>query len=143
MTDKEMVERHIKAINKRERNKVIMPLVTIGVIVLCIGGCFAMYAIKGSRSSTTKKEHSEVVYNSSFDGSVAQVEKYLEKNLKDPDSYEAIEWSDVKKVEGQSHRFVVRHKYRAKNGFGGMKIENKLFYLDGSGNVIDYKDYRK
>jgi hypothetical protein len=32
--------------------------------------------------------------------------------------------------------YVVRHKYRAKNSFGGYIIENQKFYLDFKGNVI-------
>lgn len=39
--------------------------------------------------------------------------------------------------------YYVRHKYRARNGFGGMNIENKIFYLDKDGNVTGYTDYWK
>ena len=75
----------------------------------------------------------EVVYNSPLDGAVYQVERYLEKNLKDPDSFDAIEWSSVvKRADGG---FMVRCKYRAKNSFGGYVIENQAFMLDAKGNV--------
>lgn len=30
---------------------------------------------------------------------------------------------------------MVRHKYRAKNSFGGYVIENKVFYLNKKGHV--------
>jgi len=36
--------------------------------------------------------------------------------------------------------YYVRHKYRAKNGFGGNVVSNQLFHLDFSGNVVDVKD---
>jgi hypothetical protein len=37
------------------------------------------------------------IENSPWDGSVRQVEKYLKSNLKDPKSYESIEWGLCKK----------------------------------------------
>jgi hypothetical protein len=76
----------------------------------------------------------EVVENSPWDASVRQVERYLKNNLKDPDSYQSIEWSAVLKKDGGG--FMVRHKYRAKNGFGGYGIENQIFTMDSAGNVI-------
>ena len=77
------------------------------------------------------------VKNNKWNGGVKQVEDYLERTLRDPDSYESIEWSEVKE---KSDGYYVRHKYRAKNGFGGYVVANQLFHLDFSGNVIDVKD---
>lgn len=77
-------------------------------------------------------------FNSPWDGSVLQVYNYLQNNLKDRQSYESIEWSEV--IENQKG-FMVRHKYRAKNGFGGYNIENQLFYMDKEGNVINVVDF--
>lgn len=78
------------------------------------------------------------VKNSLYDGSVKQVKEYLKYNyLRDPESYESIEWSEVKeKADG----YYVRHKYRARNGFGGHVVANQLFHLDFSGNVVDVTD---
>lgn len=81
------------------------------------------------------------VQNSGLDASVhQQVEQFLDDHLKYPDSYESIEWSPVQKTE--NGYYYVRHKYRARNEFGEMKIKNHIFYLDENGNVIstDY-DY--
>lgn len=78
------------------------------------------------------------VENSSFDSSVSQIKKYLKKNLKDPDSYESIEWGKV--IENENG-YIVRHKYRAKNSFGGYAVENNVFHLDLKGNVIDVSTY--
>lgn len=77
------------------------------------------------------------VKNNKWNGGVKQVEDYLERTLRDPDSYESIEWSEVKQKDDG---YYVRHKYRAKNGFGGMVVTNQLFHLDFSGNVVDVKD---
>ena len=74
------------------------------------------------------------IQNSAWDGSVYQVKNYLKRNLKDPDSYEGIEWSNV--VKNDNGTYNVRHKYRARNSFGGMVVENWVFVLDEYGNVI-------
>jgi len=76
------------------------------------------------------------VENSEWDNSVRQVKDYLKKNLKDPKSYESIEWSEVRK---EKDYFIVRHKYRAKNSFGGYVIENQIFYINKYGNVFNVK----
>jgi len=85
--------------------------------------------IKMQRKEAEMKD----VKNSSWDGSVWQVMQYLKSNLKDPDSYESIEWSSVQK---QGENYVVRHKYRAKNSFGGYMIENQIFTLNSDGEII-------
>ena len=73
-----------------------------------------------------------VVVNNGWNGGVHQVEQYLKRHLKDPDSFQAIEWSPVRRsCEG----YAVRVKYRARNSFGGMVIEEKLFRLDTAGTV--------
>lgn len=90
---------------------------------------------KSSSSSSTK----EVVENSAWDGSISQVKSWLKNNLRDPDSLQFIEWSPAQKLNDGS--FMVRTKFRAKNGFGGYEVNNKLFHLDSSGNVISAADY--
>ena len=57
---------------------------------------------------------------SSWNGSHRSIVKYVEKGLRDPDSFEHIEtniWPVTPKGE---HQLMMR--YRAKNGFGGMTI---------------------
>lgn len=85
---------------------------------------------KGAKPAA--QETREIVYNSPWDGSVRQVERWLKNNLKDPDSFQAIEWSPVTKT---SNGFMVRCKYRAKNSFGGYVVEERVFSLDGTGEV--------
>ena len=88
---------------------------------------------------------SEVVHNNELDASVSQVEEYLKSNLSDPDSYQEISWSVVVKLNDSKEegfpKYQVRHKYRAKNGFGGYVVEEKIFRLDYLGNVVDSKDF--
>lgn len=78
------------------------------------------------------------VKNSSWDGSVSQVVRYLKNNLKDPSSYESIEWGNVTETD---NGYVVRHKYRAKNSFGGYVIEHQIFHIDWQGNITDVSSY--
>lgn len=106
--------------------KILASTVVLGLFLFTATGS------DDSSSSDSNANH-EVVYNSSWDGSVRQVERYLKNNLKDPDSYQSIEWSKVVKQSDGS--FMVRHKYRAKNSFGGYVVEEKIFTLDSSGNV--------
>lgn len=91
---------------------------------------------KNTESHRTETKSYESVKNSEWDGSVSQVKKYMMSNLRDPDSYDPIEWSPVVKKNNQ---YIVRHKYRAKNGFGGLNIENKIFTLNSNGEVISVK----
>lgn len=83
-----------------------------------------------------KKNTTEIVRNSEWDASVSQVKNYLLSNLKDPDSYQPVEWSEVQKVNMPQWKYIVRHKYRAKNSFGGYIAENQMFYLDKEGVVV-------
>ncbi len=108
-------------------------------IIVIIG-----YFFKSNSSSVNDNvAKQEIVYNSPYDASVSQVESYLKQQyLKDPDSYESISWSKVQTIDDSpNYKYMVRNKFRAKNGFGGYNVENKVFYLDKEGNVVDVKDF--
>lgn len=81
------------------------------------------------------------VKNSSWDGSVHQVERYLKGTLTDPNSFEAIKWSKVNDMTHNQYgyRYKVMLKYRAKNNYGGYEVQSNIFFLDESGNVVDVK----
>lgn len=80
------------------------------------------------------------VKNSPWDGSVYAVEQYLKSSyLKDPDSFQAIEWGKVIKNCGT---YVVSVKYRARNSLGGYVVETRIFTLDADGNVTGTAPYR-
>ena len=112
-------------------NKIIGSIIGIVIVVLFIifsGG-------EGSSSSSSK------VQNSPYDASVHQVKSYLKKTLKDPSSYEKIEWGPVVESSGnEGYKYVVRHKYRAKNSYGGYVVEHQIFYLDSQGNVLWFEN---
>jgi hypothetical protein len=73
------------------------------------------------------------VVNSSWDGSVKQVKRWLEENANDPRSIEYISWGSVHKEPGG---YWVQCKFRAKNGFGALIIQGMEFHLDNAGNVV-------
>lgn len=76
---------------------------------------------------------SEVVYNSSWDGSVKQVKRWLQDNANDPSSIEFMSWGSVHKEPGG---YWVQCKFRAKNSFGALVIQAMEFHLDNAGNVL-------
>lgn len=117
--------------NNKQNNKYEFSLkgkiiTTIIIFALAIWG----YNACGD-SDTTKRS----VENAKWDGSVRQVELYLKNNLKDPDSYKSIQWGSVRQQNDGS--YVVWHKFRAKNSFGGYVVYWMSFTLDSDGNVID------
>lgn len=95
------------------------------------------YSNKYIQEARERAESGVKVENSTWDGSVSQLKKYLKNNLSDPDSYESIEWSEVKNVDG---KYIIRHKYRAKNALGGYVIKNQVFELNLNGDVISVSD---
>lgn len=100
-----------------------------------IFGALGLLVIYFFATDTTSKLK---VKNSPWDSSVHQVESYIKNHLKDPDSFEAISWTNVYdlKHSDNGYRYKVRVRYRAKNSFGGYVIENELFYLNENGNVV-------
>lgn len=85
------------------------------------------------------KNKSVEIKNSEWDGSVSQVEDYLNDNLKNPDSFKPIEWSKVQKLPNGN--FQVRCKYKAENSFGGTVVENQIFIISPKGVIINITDY--
>lgn len=109
-----------------------------GLVVIVL-----LVAVYGKFETESDVSPQAVVSNSAMDASVWQVKRYLKKHyLKDPRSYKSIEWSQVnpKETEGKVVGYWVRHKFRAKNSFGGYVVENKVFHLDREGNVIGADD---
>lgn len=86
------------------------------------------------RACAEKFKRGVEVKNSAWDGSVYQVEEYLKGQvLKDPDSFQAVEWSKVVKGCGD---YAVRLKYRARNSFGGYVVETRDFVISADGVVL-------
>ncbi|EAU53567.1 hypothetical protein [Mariprofundus ferrooxydans] len=108
-------------------------------VILGVVGLFVAPSVKKTASSKANSVKHAVVYNSSWDGSVSQIEDYLQRNLNDPSSLQIVEWSKV--IKGGEY-FMVRVKYRAKNAFGAYIIQNQIFSLDKTGKVVLVSDYQ-
>ena len=80
----------------------------------------------------------EAVTNSPIDGSVRSVEKYIKDNLKDPDSYTSVKWSEVQK---EGNGYVVAVEYKANNSFGAAVTNKEVYHLDNEGNVKSVDEY--
>lgn len=93
---------------------------------------------EAQRKVAQQDQKQAVVFNSSWDGSVHQVERWLKSNLKDPASLEFVEWGRVVTLPNED--FQVRVKYRAKNSFGGFAVEQKVFRLSSDGTVAGASD---
>lgn len=79
-----------------------------------------------------KNSARDVVENAE-NGAVVQVQTFLRHHLKDPDSYQPIDWGKVlKRADGS---YYVWHTYRAKNSFGGYVVSRDEFVIDSAGHV--------
>ena len=116
-------------------------------ILLIVAGSFLALTIlivvlsPDEKSATEAAPPKEVVYNSEWDASVAQVKDYLKAVLHDPRSVEYVEWSPVVKLPDEG--YLVRCKFRAKNAFGGLVLEEKSFRMDEEGSVVSMTDYQR
>jgi len=72
-----------------------------------------------------------------WDGAVTCVEMYLERVVREPDSLEYIDWSDV--YFNENDGWLVKCTYRAKNGFGGYEVGSNWFVIQ-HGQVVDIKE---
>lgn len=100
----------------------IVPLLFLGN---CVRGCIF----------DPKTPEKIVIENNHLDGSVKQVRLYVKNNIRNSSSYESLDWSNLK-FNDEKRVYLVRHKYRYKNDFDQIQIEEKLFTIDTLGNVI-------
>jgi hypothetical protein len=119
-------------------------ILSIIFVILVIYGTYSIWNnffadVHATSQTSEPSVNNEIVANSSYDGSVRQVEDWLQKNFNDPKSIERIEWSPVSKTE--QGNYVVRYKFRAKNESGGIQVYNKAFILGTTGIVIAATDY--
>lgn len=78
--------------------------------------------------------NAEVSPDTNRHGAVRYYLKY--HYLKDPDSYQSIDWNTTQSGD----KIYVRHRFRAKNSFGGYVVEEKTFIFDTEGNLKEIVD---
>ena len=119
------IKRRIEADNAQKRMHKLLTWGSVGLIFFALL-VFAVFS--GGEGGRSKVE------NSSWDGSVKQCKKYLVSRLNDADSYESVEWY---KVTETGNGYLVKHTYRARNGFGAKVLSTVLFKMDKDGDVIE------
>lgn len=69
----------------------------------------------------------------------------MKQVVNDYSSYQPVETNvfklDSAKFRTNEHRFVVEHKFRAKNSFGAYMIGNYHFKMDSAFNIIEATEY--
>ena len=100
-------------------------------VIIGIAVIFILFIISIVIDSPTKQK----IENNPWDSSVTQVELYVLHHINDRDSYYSLEWSKV--IKNNEDEYRVRHKYRFKNDYGDIVVENQIFILDKEGNVIN------
>ena len=119
------------------RNPYYKPYDLIMYAVIAAVIIFAGYFLLQPDSSQYIGDKQELTYSEAKVG----VKFFLKHNyLKDPDSYEAIEWIAFGTYNKENDTYFALHKYRAKNSFGGYVVEEKVFVLDKDGNVLKMVD---
>lgn len=123
----------------------IAAIVVVGFVLFLfvwakVGNLFSSYQDYNANNQSPPAKSEQIVSNSAYDGSVRQVEEWMKKNLNDPGSFQAVEWSKVIKTE--QGNYVVRCKFRAKNTMGGLVLQNKAFILGPTGIVMAATDYQ-
>lgn len=78
------------------------------------------------------------VFNSPWDNSVSQVERYLKRRMHDASSMEVLEWGKVSPTDRGGYQ--VRCTFRSKNVLGNYATQSKVFVMDRAGEVIDIRD---
>jgi hypothetical protein len=72
-----------------------------------------------------------------------KIYSYLMENLHDPSSLQLINGSDLVKTSNRDVPYLIRFKFRSKNGFGAYVVGNKFFFLDKDGDVVAVRDVDK
>jgi hypothetical protein len=71
----------------------------------------------------------------SYDGSHMNLERYIKKNMNDPNSYEHVETTF--NIPGKGDFYYVFSTYRGNNAFGGKIVDNIKAKADMNGNIIE------
>jgi hypothetical protein len=69
------------------------------------------------------------------------VKRFVLNQLNDPDSYEPVEFGDVILYASRTEPYIIYHRWRAKNGFNALVMEEYNFLLRKDMSVIREKPY--
>lgn len=106
-------------------------VIVFAIIISIIGHCCDGSSSSVGRIAGTGPDEYE---------SMTSIRIFLKRHyLKDPDSYEGIDWGPSGIYMKENNTYFMMHKYRARNSFGGYVVENPMFILNENGDVVDIK----
>ena len=121
--------------------------VFIGAIILLITGALLFYfgatrkvKSENSASKTERTDNDSIIgakpealpemgakpEKNQKDGSIKIIEDFIKSNVKNPDTFEFLEWSEVSSEDGY---WKVRCKYKGTASFGTEVTTNAWFYI--------------
>lgn len=104
----------------------IIALAVLGILI--IGSLFAPDSTKAPEAVDTRK-----LQEDSLTKCYIVARRVLKESLKDPDSYQEVEEKKFFATDGTPQSYIqVSIKYRAKNSFGALTLENRCFNFDKS-----------
>lgn len=127
-----------------------LPIIILLALILVTVGLIVRYHYTDSSGNFILFEKGLNVYQLKS-GEVPAVTDYLKQNLNDLKSYEPLEWGTLEEVAKDDRGkpiYIIRHRFRAANGFGAQRISDLYFELNYLGFVnktmtpSEYYDYR-
>jgi hypothetical protein len=120
--------RIVRSVSQTEgRNNLRKLLISLAIVLVLLG---IGYLAKGYLENMSTSQ-ARIITKESLK---SEVISWMKNNLKDPDSVQYIEWSDVGKTADGYYSMNV--KYRAKNSFNAFVIETMTFKFDTTGAIV-------
>lgn len=106
------------------------------VIIAFLAICAVMVIIPSGSNKTPEELHRDSVQIqfSPWDGSHMELERFVKKNIRDPESFQHSNTTYFDRHDGT---IVVEMTYRARNGFGGMNSCRIVAKVDMQGNILE------
>jgi len=108
------------------------------LLIIFIGFVMYIYFSTPTPKSESEMTRTELIERqfSAWDGSHPALERLIKKSMNDSDSYEHIEtrYTDNKDY---GDKILVITKFKGKNAFGGVVVNQIRAYVDIKGNVVE------
>ena len=132
-------------IPQKQAPKGCVNLVLAAFCLLIIGAVISFFYDTPEEIAANRIEELQKKREDTLATCYVQAKMYLKQNLKDPDSYEEIEYKNfyVDRKDSKDPYVQVQIRYRAKNSFGGMNVGNMLFNFDKEATLTDMIDLDK
>lgn len=123
----EEIDSRLQAGRATAKKNTIGCLVIVGLLIALVAMCSDGTESKTDPAIAAADRQKGFHCLSSWDGESNQMSRAVQAQLRDPDSFEHIETRITPNKEGKHTVFL---KYRARNGFGGMNVEQAIGQVD-------------